>query len=161
KLAKTEDKEVAKLSPSPLSQKLAQATATPNAKQRAAKIVELIHENPGHPMNAPAYAALLGAAEAAGFGPDEVRAQIEKWTGEARPYGLAWTADIEARALRALQGKKAYAALATEMAQAADKALPADAKLELRSNIVTMLARSARLAGKTRIATEAESRARV
>ncbi len=160
-LVKTEDKEVAKMQPSPLSQKLARAQSAGDAKDKVAKIMELIQESPGHPMNAMSYAALLGSAEAAGFGPEEVRAQIEKWTDEARPYGTEWTGEVQSRALKALQGKKAYAALATAMGVAADKALPADAALELRANIVTLLARSARLAGKDDIAAEAESRARV
>ena len=138
-----------------------QAQSVTDAKEKVAKILELIQENPGHPMNAAAYAVFLGTAEAAGLGPEEVRAQIEKWVDEARPYGPEWTGEVQSRALKALQGKKAYAALATEMAVAAEKALPADASLELRGNIVTMLARSARLAGKDEIAAEAESRAKV
>ena len=97
-------------------------------------------------------------AEAAGLGPEEVRTQVEKWTDEAKPYGPEWSAEVQSRALKALQGKKAYAALATELGQAADKALPADASLELRGNLVTLLARSARLAGKDDVAAEAESR---
>jgi hypothetical protein len=161
RIEKTESREVAKMQPSPASRLVAQAQAIPDVKARIAKLRELIQENAGHPMNATAYAALLGAAEAAGLGAEEVRAQVETWVAEARPYGAEWTADVQSRALRALQGKKAYAALATEMAQAAEKALPADADLELRGNIVTMLARSARLAGKDALATEAESRARV
>jgi hypothetical protein len=160
-LVRTEEKAVAKLQPSTLSQKLATAQARDNAKEKVAKIQELIQESPGHPKNAACYTALLGVAEAAGLGPEEVRALVEKWTGEARPYGSEWTAEVQSRALKALQGKKMYAPLATEMALAADKALPADAELEVRGNIVTLLARSARLAGKDTIAAEAESRARV
>src|SRR5262249_55222296 len=122
--------------------------------------LELIHQNPGHPMNATAYGLLLGSAEAAGLGPAEVRDQIERWIGEARPYGPEWSADIQFRVVKALQGKTAYAELATEPARAADKALPADAALEQRGNVVNLLARSARLAGKAEVAAEAESRAR-
>jgi hypothetical protein len=161
RIEKTDAKEVAKMQPSPISQKVLQAQAIRDVKNRVAKLLELIQENAGHPMNAAAYSALLGAAEAAALGPEEVRTQIEKWTEEARPYGGEWTAEVQSRALKALQGKKAYARLATEIAQAADKALPADTALETRGNLVTMLARSARLAGNDALAAGAESRARV
>jgi hypothetical protein len=161
RIEKTEAKEVAKMQPSPMSQKVLEAQKIPDAKNRVARLLELIHENSGHPMNASAYAALLGAAEAAALGPEEVRTQIEKWTEEARPYGGEWTAEVQSRALKALQGKKAYASLATEIAQAAEKALPANAEFETRGTLVTMLARSARLAGNDAVAADAESRARV
>jgi hypothetical protein len=159
-LVKTDEKAVAKLQSSNLTQKIAQARVGKSAKEQFASILALIQENPGHPMNAAAYAALLSSAEGFELGPEEVRTQIQKWIDEARPYGAEWTGEVNSRALKALQGKKAYASLATEMALEADKALPADAELDLRSTIVTMLARSARLAGKDEIALESESRAR-
>ncbi len=59
-----------------------------------------------------------------------------------------------------MQGKKAYAAVATDLALAADKALPADASTELRFALADMLASSAKLAGKDAIAAEAEGRAK-
>ena len=83
---------------------------------------------------------------------------VRKWTDEAKAYGPEWTGEVQSRALKALQGKKAYAALATEMARR-PRRLPADASLEL-AGIATMLARSARLAGKEEIAAEAEARAK-
>ena len=120
----------------------------------------MIHETPGHPMNAQAYALLLAAAEDAKLTPDEVRGHVERWVDEAKPYGPLWAGEVRANALKALQGKKAYAGLATELALAAEKALPADAPLDLRGNLANMLARSARLAGKDDVAAAAESRAR-
>lgn len=141
-----------------MRQKVAQAQAVKDPKERTAKLLELIKENPGHPMNAMAYDLLLSGAEAAGLGPEEVRTQVEKWADEAKPYGPEWSGEVQSRALKALQGKKAYAALATELGQNAVKALPDDASLELRGNLVTLLARSARLAGKDDIAATAESR---
>ncbi len=160
RLEKTKARAVADLKLPPSRQELLKAQALSDAKQRVAKVIELIRQNPGHPMNAPAYGLLLSSAEAAGLGPAEVREQVERWIGEARPYGAEWLADIQTRAVKALHGKKAYAELATELALAADKELPADAALEQRGNIVNLLARSARLAGKDEIAAEAESRAK-
>ncbi len=159
RIERTDAKELARPQPSPLGQKLMQAQTEKDPKAKVAKIHDLIHENPG-PMNAAAYAQLLGSAEAAGLGPVEVGKIVQTWIDEARPYGTEWTSEIQSRALKALQGKKAYAELATEMALAADKALPSDASLDLRSNIANMLARSARLAGKDQIASEAEARAK-
>jgi hypothetical protein len=124
RIEKTDARKVAPMQPSPLRQKLAQAQAVADPKERVARILELIQESPGHPMNASAYASLLGSAEAAGLGADEVRAKVERWVDEAKPYGPEWTADVQVRALKALQGKKAYAATATELAQAAEKAMP-------------------------------------
>jgi hypothetical protein len=161
RIEKTEAKEVAKMQSSAASQKIAVALKVPDSKDRVTRLRELIHETPGHPVNALAYAALLSAAEGAALAPEEVRTVIEKWVDEAKPYGAEWTADVQSRALKALQGKKTYAALATEMAQAAEKSLPTDAELETRGTIVGMLARSARLAGNEAVASEAESRMRV
>jgi hypothetical protein len=161
RLEKTEDREVAAMRPSPTRQKLLKARAVQDAKERVAGLLEVIQENPGHPMNAAAYVALLQSAEAAGLGPEEVRARVEKWCDEARPYGPEWTADVQTRALKALQAEKAYAALSLDLARAADKELPADAPLELRGNVVTQLARAARFADRPEVAAEAESRARV
>lgn len=160
RIEKTEAQKVGPMQNSPMRQKVAQIQAVKDPKERVAKILELLKENPGHPMNAAAYDLLLSGAEAAGLGPEEVRAQVEKWTDEAKPYGPEWSGEVESRALKALQGKKAYAAVATELGQTAVKALSADVPLELRSNLVTLLARSARLAGKDDIATEAESRSK-
>jgi hypothetical protein len=161
RLEKTDARAVAKMQAPPSRRELLKAQALPDAKERVAKVLEVIEQNPGHPMNASAYGLLLSAAEAAGLGPAAVREHVERWIAEANPYGPEWSAEIQSRAVKALQGKKAYAELATELALAADKALPADAALELRGNVVSLLARSARLAGKDEIAAEAESRARV
>ena len=160
-IERTEAKELAKQpTPSATLQKLARTQTIKDPKERIAKILDLIGENPGHPMNAAAYATVLGLAEVAGLGPEEVAKLARQWIDEARPYGPEWTGEVQSRAVKALQGKKAYAALATEMALAADKALPADASLDLRGNLANMLARSARLAGKEEIALEAEGRAK-
>jgi hypothetical protein len=160
RLEKTEARQVARLRPSPLRQKLLKARGVKDANERVAGLLALIQETPGHPMNVSAYSALLQEAGAAGLGPDEVRARIERWTEEARPYGPDWTSDVQIRALKAIQGNKAYAPLATELALAAEKALPADAPLEQRGTLAALLARSARLADRGEVAAEAESRVR-
>lgn len=122
RLEKTEAAEVAKLGASPFRTKVNQAQAEKDPKQKVAKLLELIHEQPGQPYNALAYAPLLGAAEAAGLTAEEVRKHIETWVDEARPYGANYVGETRSNALKAIQGKKEYASLATEMAQAAEKA---------------------------------------
>ena len=161
RIERTEAKKVADMTPSPFGQKVFQAQAIKDPKEKIAKLTALIGENPGHPMNASAYVALLASAEPGGLSPEDVSRIVTKWVGEAQPFGTEWLDDVQGRALKALQGKKAYASLSTEMAQAAEKALPADASTEARANLATMLANSARLAGKPEIASEAEGRAKV
>src|SRR5204863_6796121 len=72
RLERTEAKEVAKLGASPLQRKLAGTAAIKDPKERIAGILGVIAENPGHPMNATAYAQALGLAEAAALPPEEV-----------------------------------------------------------------------------------------
>jgi hypothetical protein len=158
RIEKTESKEVAKLGSSPVQQKLGEARVAADSKERIAKVQEVIREYPGHPVNAMAYGLILASAEDAGLGPEEVRKHVEAWIEEAKPYGPEWSADVQSRALRALQGKKAYAELATELALAADKALTDDASLDTRAQVLSSLVRSAKLAGKDEIAVEAEGR---
>ncbi len=158
RIEKTEAKAVAKLQPSPAQKKLGQARATTDAKERIAKTLDLIRENPGHPVNAMAYGQILASAEDAGLGPEEVRGHTQAWADEAKAYGPEWSADVQSRALKALQGKKAYAELATELALAADKGSTDAVSLDVRGQILNMLASSARLAGKEDIAAEAEGR---
>ena len=148
RLEKTEAKDVGSIQPNPAQAKLIQAQRETDPKKRVARLLEVIHENPGHPMNARAFTPLLGAAEDAGLTPEEVRGHVEKWVDEAQVYGPLWAGEVRSNALKGLQGTKAYAALATELAASAEKALPADAPLDLRANFASMLARSARLAGK-------------
>ncbi len=160
RLEKTDDRGVRPIKGSPLRAKVMQLQQEDDPKKRIAAILEVIHQTSGQPMNAPAYGLLLSSAEDAGLTADQVRGHVEKWVDEARPYGPLWTGEVRSNALKALQGKKAYAELATELALAAEKGLPADAPLDLRGSLASMLARSARLAGKDDIAAAADSRAK-
>ena len=155
-LEKTEDKDGRQDAALPLCRS-SPAQSAGNAKEQVAKILELIQENPGHPMNAAAYAALLGSAEAAGLGPEEVRRRSR--SGPTRPDRMAPSGRPRCSRApsRRCRGRRRTPRWPPRWRLAADKALPADAALELRGTIVTMLARSARLAGKDEIAAEAES----
>jgi hypothetical protein len=160
KIERTADKEISAAMKTPAAiQQLAQVRTLPN-DQKAAKLIELIDTNVGHPSNGTLYAQLVGVAEAAGMKTEEVGKLVARWIDEAKIYGDEWAASTEATALKSLQGKKAFAGLATEMALAADKALPADASTERKANVAGMLAASARLAGNDAVANEAEGRAK-
>ncbi len=161
RIEKTEAKNVAEIQPSPAQRKLAQARTKDDVKERIAVSMEVIRENPGHPLNAMAYGQLVASAEAAGLGPEEVRGHIKAWSDEAKPYGPEWSAEVRTRALKALQGKKAYAEMATELAMAAEKASADDVSLDARGQALNLLVSSARLAGKDQVAAEAERRLKV
>jgi hypothetical protein len=157
---RTEAKALGRPQASPLAQKLMQVQAIKDPKEKVARLRDLIGKDSENPTNALAYIQILGLAEAASLTAEEVGTLVGKWVDEARAYGPEWTAETQSQAIKALQGKKAYATLATEMAQAADKALPLDASTDLRYSLASMLASSAKLAGKDAIATEAEARAK-
>jgi hypothetical protein len=159
RIERTQTKElIAGRQPPPMARELAQAQAIKGPKERVAKIRELIDGNPESPMNPTAYAQILVLAEAADLGPEEVGKLVEKWVDEASLYGPEWTAETQVKALSVLQGREAYASIATELALAAEKALPADATLDQRSTLANLLARSARLAAKDEVASGAEGR---
>ena len=158
RLEKTDAEKVAPLSSAASRTKMNEAMREVDPKVKVAKLLALIHENAGEPYNAGAYAAMLGVADKAGLSEAEVRKHVENWTNDATPYGTEWATDIRSQALRALQDKKAFAGLATELALAAESALAADAPLDVRASISGMLARSARLAGKIDLADTTEAK---
>ena len=158
RLERTEAKELAEPQMPPFIQKLRQTQTTQNPKDRVAKVRELIDAEPDSPIKGSAYAMVVAMAEPAGLTTEEVGKVIAKWVDLARPYGPEWTGKTQGDAVATLKGKKTYAALATELAQAAEKALPADATTDQRNTLATLLASSARLAGKDAIASEAEGR---
>jgi hypothetical protein len=162
RIERTDAKTLATTRPQPpaMAQKLMATQTIADPKERVAKLRELIGQNPDNLMNAVAYTQILSMAEAAGLNAEDVGKLVGKWVDEAKAYGPEWMAETQSQAVKALLGKKTYAALATEMAQAADKALPPDASTELRSSMANMLASSAKLAGKDAIAAEAEGRAK-
>ncbi|MFO0953751.1 MAG: hypothetical protein U0835_21865 [Isosphaeraceae bacterium] len=158
RLEKTTADKVETVQPPAARNKILTALRETDAKGKVAKLLDAIKENPGHPMNALAYTGILPAAEQAGLTAEQVRGHISDWIADAKPYGDAWVGEVTNRALKAIQGKKAYATIATEMAQAAEKALPADAPLDTRASITGILATSARLAGLPDIAGPAEAK---
>lgn len=151
RLEKTEADKVATLMPSPLQQKLGSAMSEANPKAKIAKLEELIKDFPG-PRLSQVYPLIIQSAEAADLSDKEVGAYLKTWFADAKPYGPSWEADCRASALRALQGKKAFAALSLTLAQDAEKALAKDATLEQQATALGALASAAKLSGKADLA---------
>jgi hypothetical protein len=160
RMERTEVRVLARAQTSPLVQKIVQTRSISDPKERVARLRDLIGQNPDNPMNALAYGLIANQAEAAGLSAEEAGKLIGQWIDEARAYGPELVAETQSQAIKAMQGKKTYASLATETAQAAEKSLAADASTDLRYDLANMLANSAKLAGKDAIATEAEARAK-
>ena len=144
----------------PYVRELGSTQSIANLKSRVAKVLELVAAHPGDPVNPVAHGQVVMMAEVAGLSADEVVKVVGRWLDEARPFGPEWVGETQAQVLRALQGKIAYAALATEVGQAAEKSLPGDASIDQRSTLANLLAQSAALAGNEAVAAEAAGRAR-
>jgi hypothetical protein len=161
RIERTEDKALTNRTPAPpMAQKLNLLQTIKDPKERVASLRDLIGQNPENPLNTVAYSQILSLAEPANLNAEDVGKVVGKWVDEAKAYGPEWTVEIQSQAAKALLGKKAYATLAIETAQAADKTLPADATTEQRFSVTSVLASSAKLAGKDAIAAEAEGRAK-
>ena len=159
RLEKTRQDKVSDARPTVLGRDFVEARNETDPKARVRKLRDLIAKHPGAPVNHLFYEQLLDSAEAAGLPPTDVESMIATWRGDARPFGPKWTNEIEGKALKAIAPQKAYAETALKLAQELDKSLPADASIETRQNIVSLLAMAAKNAGKADVAAEAESRA--
>jgi hypothetical protein len=157
--ARLEKTEVDKVDPpkaSPVQQKLFGAMQTKDPHEKVKKLEELIQESPGAAAFQ-AYTALFQSAEAGGLSEDDVRKHVDACLKSAAPYGPEWIAECRIAALRAFQGKQAYASLGVEMAEQARKELAKDASLDQQAAVMQSLAAAARLAGKDGLADNAEA----
>ncbi len=159
RLERTEAQKVADMKPSPLIQEFFAAAQDRDPKSKAQKLRESIKKHEGSPTNYLFYAELLGTADAAGLGAEEVAGLASAWLKDAAPYGKAWVNEARQKALKALGNSKTYSGLTLELAQQADKELDEGVSLEQKATVVGILARAAKLAGKAELATEAEARA--
>lgn len=161
RLEKTVEKEVAKLKASPLSAKLRTAAGEPDARARAELLAKLLDTYKDVPANTQFIRFLIPAAEQAKVDEATLRTYIATWTGAAKPYGPAWTAQVRARILATLTGKKPYAKAALVLAREAAEDLPDDAPTEFKARAVEQLAEAARQAGDAKTAGEADARSRI
>ena len=160
RLERTEDAQLVRAAPDQARvMKFLGAMRQQDPKAKAKDLATLLGDGPSGPEDAPMVTEYLKAAAEADRPEAEARAKVEKWLAVSRPYGDAYTAEVYSQALAALNGKKAYAPLALDLARQADKAV-AGAAAEPRARIAGFLATAARLAGKTDVAREAETRSK-
>lgn len=159
RLERTESQKVADMKPSPLIEEFFAAAQDRDPKSKAQKLRESVKKHGGTPTNYLFYAELLGTADAAGLGADEVAGLVSGWLKEAAPYGETWVKEARQKALKALSNSKTHSGLTIELAQQVDKELDERASLEQKASVVGILARAAKLAGKAELAAEAEVRA--
>ncbi len=128
-------------------------------KERTAKLLELIKENPGHPMNASAYELLLSSAEAADLDPEAAAPRLR--SGPTRPNRSAPRGRERCSRASSKPAREESVRRARHGTGSGGGQVAAGRRLVgVRGNLVNLLARSARLAGKDDVATEAESRAK-
>lgn len=144
--------------PNPKFQALMAAGNVKDPKEKVAKLDAHLKANPGQSANFVGYNEILTSADRAGLSSADVKAVFDRWAAESIPYGPEWVTEVKARAAKALDGKAPYAELTLELAQAADAATPADAPAAQRAEVVALLARAAKLAGKDELAAKANAR---
>jgi hypothetical protein len=159
RLERTKDKKVIPFGEreNPLAQALRDAVDADGAKARVEAIEKLLADSAA-PQLHQAYAVLLQAAEDAGLTEEQVRTHLDEWFAEAKPYGPIWEADCRTKAVQALAGKQAFAAIGLELAQELDKGITDETPLERQAAIVQALAAAARLAGDGDLAEATEDR---
>jgi hypothetical protein len=159
RLEKTASRQVGDMKRNELVPAFLAAKGVEDPRSKIEKLQQGLRKYAGNPTNYLFYTEILATAEAAGLGADEVGELIKNWRAEADPYGPAWLGEIRLKALKALGLAKPYAEISLQLAQETDKELGATANLERRAAVAGLLVYAARLAGKTDIAKEAESRA--
>ncbi len=128
-------------------------------RTRVEKLSALQDELGAEPTADSVFGEILKNATSAGLKPEEVRAKADAWLGTAKPFGPEYEAEVRGRVVHALSSQRAFAAMALEIAQDAETAMPADAPLETRATVARGLAEAARLTGKTDLAHSAGEKA--
>ncbi|MHC5540155.1 hypothetical protein ACYOEI_18195 [Singulisphaera rosea] len=158
RLEKVKDTTLAQIKQTPITRAYASMMRDPDPKSKVKKARDAIDSNSGQPACHLFYSELLATAEANGLSVNDVKAIVDRWENEAEPYGVEWSNSVRIKALKALAGAKPYAEQTLKLAQKAEQILAADASKETRSTFAGMVARSARLAGESNVATAAEAR---
>jgi hypothetical protein len=159
RLEKTEADKVSTASAPPAGyQAYQEAMRERDPKAKAEKLQAAATAMKGASKSAP-YLELLRGAAAAGLSEQQVRDTLKELEAAVKPYGTSLVADHRINALKALQGKKEYAAVSLELAQETEKSLPAEASLEQQAGIQQAIASAAKLAGKNDLAEAAAAKA--
>jgi hypothetical protein len=137
------------------------AVAEADVGSRVRRLGALTERAPGSPLLSDVYFEIMRSASAAALTDRQVRNFLEEWVHGARPFGEDYVAEVWTKALSALSGQKAHAALCLEMATRAEKEIAANAPLEMRARFEGVLAESAKLAGRTEQAERAAAKLRL
>jgi hypothetical protein len=148
--------------PSPQSQQTVQAYSglrfEKNMKAKVSKLMELAAKNAGSPSLASVYMDLIHDAEAGGLSEADVRKYAQEWIKGTRAYGEALGTETTVRVANTLVASKSFPKYAFELAEAAEKSLPADASVQLRATAAETLVAAARAAGESATLAAAEKR---
>jgi hypothetical protein len=158
RLERTDSQKVADLKPSPMIQEYFAAAQDQDPKSKVQKLRQAVKKHEHNPTNYLFYGDLLAAAESAGLGAAEVGSIAQAWLKAAEPYGPNWVREVRQKALKSLGSAKTYAGLTLDLAQRADKELDEQASIEQKAAVVAILAKAAKLAGRSELAAEALAR---
>ncbi len=158
RLERSEQAKVGDLKQGPIPLKVRGAARERDAKARVEKLEAIIDESAAQPSVSQAYTALLRSASDAELTADQVRAHLDRWLGDAKPYGIEWLDQVRISALEALSGQQPYAELSVALAADADKALGPDASTEQQAALVKLYDAAAKAVGDTDLTRSLEGR---
>ena len=158
RLEQTNNHRLASLEPSAISKDFFAAAQEQDPKTKVQKLRDAAKKYESDPTSYLFYGELLAAAEAGGLDAGEVDAAIKTNLAGAKPYGEAWVSELRRRSLKAPSSAKPYADVTLTLAEQADKELDENQNLAKKAAVVAILAKVARLAGKTDVARDAEAR---
>lgn len=156
-LEKTDEEKVAQLSRSALTVELAKARREEHTPAKVEALQRLLDEFSGPSLHL-IYTELLRAATDAEFTAEQVSEYVETWLKDAERFGERWLTQCRSKALRALDGQKAYADLSLQLAKVADASITPETPTDQQAAIVALLARAAELAGDRELAASASLR---
>jgi hypothetical protein len=157
RLEPTKDSKVAAFTQSPLIAKYQQARQERDPKSKIKKLEEAILGNHGNPNSSLLYGELLSSAESAGLDAKKIADAVKRWIDDAKPYGDEWANEVRLKAVKAVASNKSVAKMTVELAEQAERVLP-EQDTETKATLVGILARAARTAGMTELASTSESR---
>lgn len=158
RLEKTLEERIGPQKPPLIGREYFEARRLADAKARVQAFRAMVKKLAGAPVSYIPYTEILASAGDAGLAPAEVDALLAAWRKEAAPYGPAWLLEVDLKVLGALASQKAFAATALKIGRDVEAGFGADAATEVRQAVARFVAESARNAGESDAAADAEAR---
>jgi thiol-disulfide isomerase/thioredoxin len=158
RLQRTDAEKTAPLTDGPIAQAVRAASAERDPKARIAKLKEELAAHPHHGANYLVYNAIVASQVEAGAKPDEVRAYMNQWLEETKPFGDEWLREVKGSMLLIFARKGTYPELAFSLATDLDKAYAETGTTEQKAEVLGYLVKAAKALGKKDIAAKAEQR---